>query len=84
MYYRCVGKLAGTCDFKQVTEKSIEQYLLDNVRTEMENFVLSADAEQKVEPKAKPKKSEAEKLQERLQAFVISRNALFGINSLSF
>ena len=67
MYYRCMGKLAGTCDFKIVTEKNIEQYLLDHVREEMENFVLSAEAEQKEEKKAKPQKSEAEKLQERLR-----------------
>lgn len=67
MYYRCVGKLAGTCDFKQVTEKSIEQYLIENVRTEMEQFVLSAEAEPNEEKKAKPKKSEVEKLQERLR-----------------
>jgi DNA invertase Pin-like site-specific DNA recombinase len=67
MYYRCVGKLAGTCDFKIVTEKNIEQYMLDHVREEMEKFVLSAEAEPNEEKKAKPKKSEAEKLQERLR-----------------
>lgn len=67
MYYRCVGKLAGTCDFKIVTEKNIEQYLLDHVREEMEKFVLSAEAEPKEEKKTKPKKSEVEKLQERLR-----------------
>lgn len=66
MYYRCVGKLAGTCDFKIVTEKNIEQYLLENVRAEMEKFVLSAEAEPNAE-QAKPKKSDAEKLQERLR-----------------
>lgn len=67
MYYRCVGKLAGTCDFKIVTEKNIEQYLLDHVREEMEKFVLSAEAEPNEEKKAKPKKSEVEKLQEKLR-----------------
>ena len=67
MYYRCVGKLAGTCDFKIVTEKNIEQYLLDHVREEMEKFVLSAEAEQHDEKKDKPKKSEVEKLNEKLR-----------------
>lgn len=67
MYYRCVGKLAGTCDFKIVTEKNIEEYLLENIRSEMEQYVLSAEAEPKEEKKAKPKKSEVEKLQERLR-----------------
>ena len=67
MYYRCVGKLAGTCDFKIVTEKNIEQYLLDNVRNEMEKFILSAETAPDGEKKGKPKKSESEKLQERLR-----------------
>ena len=67
MYYRCMGKLAGTCDFKIVTEKNIEQYLLDNVREEMEKYVLSAEAEPNEEKKVKPKKSEVEKLQEKLR-----------------
>jgi DNA invertase Pin-like site-specific DNA recombinase len=67
MYYRCVGKLSGTCDFKIVTEKNIEQYLLDHVREEMEKYVLSAEAESNTEKQAKPKKNEVEKLQERLR-----------------
>lgn len=67
MYYRCMGKLAGTCDFKIVTEKNIEQYLLDNVREEMEKYVLSAEAEPHTEKKGKPKKSEVEKLNEKLR-----------------
>ena len=67
MYYRCVGKLAGVCDFKIVTEKNIENYLLDNVRKKMEEFVLATETEQKRDEKAKPKKNEVEKLQERLR-----------------
>lgn len=67
MYYRCVGKLAGTCDFKIVTEKNIEEYLLDNVRSEMEKLVLSAEAVPHEEKKVKPKKSEVEKLNEKLR-----------------
>ena len=67
MYYRCIAKTAGTCDFKIVTEKNIEQYLLDNVRTEMEKFVISAEAETPAEKNVKSKKNEIEKLQERLR-----------------
>ncbi|MBO5953342.1 MAG: recombinase family protein [Oscillospiraceae bacterium] len=67
MYYRCVGKLAGTCDFKIVTEKNIEEYLLENVRKEMEQLVLSAETTPKEEKKSKPKKSEVEKLNEKLR-----------------
>ena len=67
LYYRCMGKLAGTCDFKIVTEKNIEQYLLDNIREEMEKFILAAETEPNGEKKGKPKKNESEKLQERLR-----------------
>ena len=66
MYYRCARKLAGTCDFKIKSERTLEKYLLANVHQEMENFVLAAEAEPNAE-KAKPKKSEVEKLQERLR-----------------
>ncbi len=67
MYYRCVGKLAGTCDFKIVTEKNIEEYLLENLRSKMEQYVLSTEAAPNEKKKAKPKKSEVEKLQEKLR-----------------
>ena len=66
-YYRCMGKTAGVCDFKIVTEKNVEQYLLDNVRSELEQFVLSTQATPKEEKKAKSKKNEIEKLQEKLR-----------------
>ena len=49
-----------------VTEKNLEKYLLENVREEMEKFVLSTEAEPKSE-QAKPKKSEVEKLNEKLR-----------------
>jgi hypothetical protein len=62
-----VGKLSGICDFHQVTEKKIEAYLLKNLRSEMEKFVLSAEAEPQAEKNANTKKSEVEKLQERLR-----------------
>lgn len=67
MYYRCPSKLTGLCEFKTVTEINLEKYLLGNVRKKMENLVLAAEAEQHEEKKAKPKKSESEKLQERLR-----------------
>ena len=67
MYYRCVAKIAGNCNFKIASEVAIEKFMLDNVREKMEEFVLSAEAEPKEEKKAKPKKSEVEKLQEKLR-----------------
>lgn len=68
MYYRCRARSSGACDFKTtVTEINIEKYLLENVRKEMEKYVLSSAAEPHAEQKPKPKKSEVEKLQERLR-----------------
>ena len=46
---------------------SIEKYLLDNVRKKMEQYILPAEAEPKEEKKAKPKKNDVEKLQEKLR-----------------
>lgn len=67
MFYRCPNKLTGNCDFKAVTEINLEKYLLENVRKEMENLVISAEADPIEEKKAKPKKSEVEKLNEKLR-----------------
>ena len=67
MYYRCMGKSVGVCDFGTISEKNIEDYLLENVRTEMEKYILSAEAAPQEEKKVKPKKSEVEKLQEKLR-----------------
>lgn len=67
MYYRCASKLAGTCDFKTISEKDLEKYILANVRSEIEKFILSTEVDPKEEKKSKPKKSEVEKLQEKLR-----------------
>lgn len=67
MYYRCASKLAGTCDFKTISEKDLEKYILANVRSEIERFILSTEVDPKEEKKSKPKKSEVEKLQEKLR-----------------
>ena len=66
MYYRCMGYMVKNCDFGTISEKSIEKYLLANVRAEMEKYILSAEAEPNAE-QAKPKKSNTEKLQEKLR-----------------
>ncbi len=67
MYYRCASKLAGTCNFKTISEKDLEKYMLANVRSEIERFILSTEVDPKEEKKSKPKKSEVEKLQEKLR-----------------
>ena len=72
MFYRCKLAISGACDFKQVSEKKIEQYLLENVRSEMEKYVLAAETEKIQEKKDKPQKSDIEKLQERLRRLNIA------------
>ena len=67
IYYRCMGYMVGTCEFSNVTEKNIEKYLLENLRSEMEKHMLSAEAERHAEKKSKTKKNDIEKLQEKLR-----------------
>lgn len=67
LYYRCPGKMSGICDLGTKSERVIEKYLLENMRTEMESYVLSAEVEPVEKKKAKPKKSEVEKLNEKLR-----------------
>lgn len=66
-YYRCDRKSVGNCDFGPASEAKIEKYLLEHLREEMEKFILEAEAEPRTEKKGRPKKSELEKLQERLR-----------------
>ena len=65
-YYRCSRTVEG-CDFTQVSERKLEKFLLDNVRTEMEKYVLSAEANERVNKKGKSKKNDVERLQERMR-----------------
>lgn len=67
LYYRCPGTMSGICDLGTKSERLIEKYLLANMRTEMESYIFSAEAEPAEEKKSKPKKSVIEKLQERLR-----------------
>lgn len=66
LYYRCTATLVGMCDYRTVTEKRIEDYLLDNVRKELENFVITAEATP-ASTKAPQGKSDTEKLTEKLR-----------------
>ena len=66
-YYRCRGQIIRTCDSKTVSELAIEKYLLKNTRKELERFLLSTETAPSEEKKSKPKKSEVERLQEKLR-----------------
>ena len=67
LYYRCRGMIDGTCDQSVIKETVVEKYLLENLRKEIETFLLNAEAEPNAVKKCKPKKNDAEKLQERLR-----------------
>ena len=66
-YYRCARKNVGNCDYGMIPEPKIEKYLLENLRSEMETFILSAETDQRTKRKANPQKSDVEKLQEKLR-----------------
>lgn len=65
-FYRCMGKVAGTCKFTSVSEINIEKFLLENVRHELENRILAAEATEDA-PKTKKRKTDTDKLNERLR-----------------
>ena len=66
-YYRCANHSVKKCEYgHQISELIIEQYLLENVRESLENYILSFDVSQK-EPKKKQKKKDSVKLTERLR-----------------
>ena len=66
-YYRCFKAHTGCCDYKSViSERYIEKYLLDNVRSQMEEMIINADVQEKKD-KPKQKKTDAEKLNEKLR-----------------
>ena len=72
LYYRCSNAITKKCSTKTVSEKLVERYVLENIKTELENFILSHEVEQ---PKKQNKKSDAEKLKERLRRINVSYQA---------
>ena len=71
-YYRCTRALTKDCSPKYLPENLIEDYLLANVKDELEKFILSHEVSQ---PKTKPKKSDAAKYKEQLRRVNVSYQA---------
>ena len=75
--YRCNNAKLRTCSFRhQLSEKKIEKYLLENIRNDLEQFVIQAEAEQaqkKRQPKVRDIMSLTEQLR-RLNVVYISGN----------
>ena len=63
-YYRCPNTITGGCKLKMISEKIIEKYVLENVKKELEGFILSHEA---AEPKQKKKTDDTAKLKEQLR-----------------
>jgi hypothetical protein len=67
--YRCSKKDVGLCNVKNISELRVESYLLENIKTELEKFILSHDVSQPKKPK---KKTDATKLKEQLRRLNVS------------
>jgi DNA invertase Pin-like site-specific DNA recombinase len=71
-YYRCNRVLVKGCPSKTMAEKKAEKYLLENITTELEKFILSVEATQSTQPK---RKTGVEKLKEQLRRVNVSYQA---------
>ncbi len=73
-YYRCQTKEFRHCTTKTISEKKVEKYLLENVRRELEDYILKAEVAQ-AQPRVQKKKDETAKLKERLRRLNVSYQA---------
>ena len=68
-YYRCPSTINKSCPTKMVSEKNTEQYVLENVKTELEKFIVSYETSA---PKTKKKTTDVAKLKEQLRRVNVS------------
>lgn len=68
-YYRCPGSINKLCPTKMVSEKNAEQYVLENVKIELEKFIVSYETSV---PKTKKKTTDVAKLKEQLRRVNVS------------
>lgn len=71
-YYRCSNQMSNLCTVKMLPEKQAEKYVLENIKDELEEFILNNEVSK---PKPKKKKSEADKLKEQLRRVNVSYHA---------
>ena len=65
--YRCNNSKLRTCSFRhQLSEKKIEKHLLANIRQDLEQFIVNAEAEQN-KKRPKPKVKDVISLNEQLR-----------------
>ena len=68
-YYRCPTAMNKLCSTKMVSEKNTEKYVLENVKNELEKFVVSYETSV---PKKKKTPTDASKLKEQLRRVNVS------------
>ena len=68
-YYRCPNTVTKNCNVKMISEKETEKYVLDNVKKELEKFIISYETSA---PKTKKKTTDASKLKEQLRRVNVS------------
>ena len=73
-YYRCMNKMVGICHNGALAEMKIEDYLLENIRIEMQRQIVEYEISL-ASPKVKKKKADVSKLQERLRRINVSYHA---------
>ena len=71
-YYRCTNSIMKKCNVKTISEIKAEKFVLENIKPELEKFILSHEVSQ---PKAQKKKSDASKLKEQLRRVNVSYQA---------
>lgn len=70
-YYRCRRTLTKSCNSTSIAEKKTEKYLLENINTELEKFIMSVEAKQPTQKK----KTDTTKLKEQLRRVNVSYQA---------
>ena len=71
-YYRCRRTLTKSCNATSIAEKKTEKYLLENINTELEKFIVSVETKQ---PTQQKKKTDTAKLKEQLRRVNVSYQA---------
>lgn len=70
--YRCSNQYDGLCNVSSITQLRVEKYLLDNIKTELEKFILSHEVSKS---KASNTKTDATKFKEQLRRVNVSYQA---------
>lgn len=68
-YYRCPNSITKCCQLKTISEKKVENYVLANVKKELEKFIFSHETSA---PKPTKKKTDVAKLKEQLRRVNVS------------